>query len=173
MGMEQTAAIIVAILTPLSPYLIKAGEAVAGEAGKAIFNQVKTLYEIVHTRFEENNDQPGQHAMDELKENPEAVRELLSEHIVAEAKADPEFAQALSAQVEDLRILLFECLERKFRTEDLEEIYFRMGIGWDDLAGGEVGRRRKAMALIEYVEIKEKVPELIAAMWKVYPGLKC
>jgi len=68
---------------------------------------------------------------------------------------------------------LLECLESKFRSQDLKKVYFLMGIGYDDLAGGDVGRAEKAMALIEYAKAREQLTKLFTAMQEVYPGLEC
>lgn len=173
MNYNQLASIIVAILTPLSPYLAKAGEAVAEEVGKAVFTQGKSLYTTLREKFEQDNDHSAKQALDHLDKSPSEAQSILREHIVKQAETDPEFATDLSSQVEGLREVLFECLKNKFRSQDLEELYFRLGIGWNDLAGGVVGRHQKAMALIQYVEFRDRMADLISAMWKVYPGLKC
>jgi len=61
--------------------------------------------------------------------------------------------------------------EKKFRDQDLRKVYFLMGIGYDDLAGGGLGKNDKAMALIEYCEKRERLEELFETMCQVYPGL--
>jgi hypothetical protein len=170
---NQLASVIVAILTPLSPYLAKAGEAVAEEVGKAIFTQASLLYTTLRKEFEQDNDQSAKQALQQLDQTPAKAQPILQKHIVKQAESNPDFAIDISSQVENLKILMFECLRNKFRTQDLQELYFRLGIGWDDLAGGVVGRQQKAIALIEYVEFRDRMAELISAMWKVYPGLKC
>ena len=97
----------------------------------------------------------------------------LQEHITQLAESDPAFAKTLSTKVDDLCEFLFECLQEKFQSLDLKEIYFRLGIGWDDLVGEKAGKSEKVMALIERVKVRERMPELVMAMWQVYPGLKC
>jgi hypothetical protein len=56
---------------------------------------------------------------------------------------------------------------------DLKQVYFRLGIGWNDLIGEPATRSEKAIALIEHIQVRERVPDLIKAMWVVYPGLRC
>jgi hypothetical protein len=62
---------------------------------------------------------------------------------------------------------MLRCLEDKFRPQDLKKVYFLMGIGYDDLAGGDVGKAEKAIALIEHAEKRERLSELFAVMQEV------
>ncbi len=160
----------VAFLRPLAPYLRKASESLASEVGKATFKKGQKMYETMHKKAEHDQDKETQEALTLLGQEPDTV---LRERILRLAESDPAFASALSSQVEDLCEFLFECLQHKFLPADLKQIYFRLDIGWDDLIGGIAGKAEKVMALIEYVKTRERMPELVMAMWKVYPGLKC
>lgn len=66
---------------------------------------------------------------------------------------------------------LLVCLETKFRDQDLKKIYFLMGIGYDDLVGGVASQDERAMALIEYCQKRDRLPELWGNMQEVYPGV--
>lgn len=173
MDPTQMSVITVTILTALSPYLFKAGEAVAQEAGKAVFAQAKALYATLKKKFEQTDDVQAQIALETLGESSEGDKQQLVEHITHQAHEDTLFAQKLSTQIDDLNTLLFECLQKRFLVRDLKQVYFRLGIGWDDLVGEIAGRDQKAIALIEHIQARERVPDLINAMWAVYPDLQC
>lgn len=173
MDWSQVAAVAVAVLTPLSPYLAKAGEEVAKEVGKAVFEKGKAIHFAIRRKFEDDQDEQAQQTLALFERRPETARETLVAQLTQKAEGDTVFAEALSRLVGDARNILFRCLREKFQTRDLKEVYFRMGIGWNDLTGEMAARTEKAMALIEYIETRERLPELIAVMWEVYPGLKC
>lgn len=173
MDPTQLSLIAVTVLTPLVPYLIKTGEAIAGEIGKAVFTQAKTLYTTIRKKFEQSGDVQAKITLETLDKASDAEKQQLAERIVQQAQSDAAFAQALAAQVNDLSTLLFECLQNKFLVRDLKQVYFRLGIGWDDLTGEIAGRDVKAMELITHIKARERVPDLIKVMWVVYPGLLC
>ncbi len=173
MDANQVSGIAIAILTPLAPYLKKVGEAVASEVGKTVFAKGKAIYDTIRKKIEQDNDKPVQQALEALDKNPALSQPLLLKRIAEMAESDVAFAGALSAQVEDLRVYLLECLKERFSTQELKEIYFRLGIDWNEFVGDTAGRSEKMMALIEHVNRKGNMPDLIAAMWQVYPGLNC
>lgn len=173
MDSTQASLIAITILTPLAPYLVKAGEALAQEVGKAVFAQAKTLYTTIRRKFEQTDDVQAKITLEMLDKASDAEKQQLVEAIVQQAQSDVTFDQVLTAQVDDLNALLFECLQKKFLIRDLKQVYFRLGIGWDDLIGEMAGRDVKVMELINHVQTRERIPDLIKAMWAVYPGLRC
>lgn len=173
MDPTQLSLVAVTVLTPLMPYLVKAGEALAQEVGKAVFTQAKALYTTIRKKFEQTSDTQAKLMLETLDKATDAEKQQLAERIVQQAQQDSAFAQALSAEVEALNTLLFECLQKKFLMRDLKQVYFRLGIGWDDLTGEMAGRDVKAMELITHIQVRERIPDLIKAMWAVYPGLRC
>jgi len=173
MDTTQISLIAVSVLTPLAPYLIKVGESIAQEVGKAIFGQAKALYTTLKKKFEQAGDEPAQNTLEMLYKASDDQRQQLVDHIVQQAQNDTAFAHALETQVNDISTLLFECLQNKFLLSDLKQVYFRLGIGWNDLIGEPATRSEKAIALIEHIRARERVPDLIKVMWIVFPGLKC
>ena len=173
MDPAQLSIIAVTALSPITPYLVKAGEALAQEVGKAVFTQAKTLYSTLRKKFEQTGDVQAKTTLETLDRASDAEKQQLVKRIVQQVQSDTAFAQTLSSQVSDLSTLLFECLQNKFLLQDLKQVYFRLGIGWNDLIGEPATRTEKAMSLIEYVRIRERIPDLIKAMWAVYPGLRC
>jgi hypothetical protein len=69
--------------------------------------------------------------------------------------------------------VLLDCLEKRFLPQDLKKLYFLMNLGYDDLAGGSVGRAEKAMALINYAKARGRLPELFNKMRETVSGLEC
>ncbi len=173
MDSTQISLIAVSVLTPLAPYLIKVGETIAQEIGKAIFGQAKDLYTALKKKFDQVGDVQAQTVLEILDKASDVQRQQLVNHIVQQAQNDAAFAHALEIQVNEISTLLFECLQNKFMLSDLKQVYFRLGIGWNDLIGEPATRSEKAIALIEHIQVRERVPDLIKAMWVVYPGLRC
>lgn len=167
------AAFATAILTPLSPYLVKAGEELSKEIGKEFANQTKKIIKILFKKSEEANNQPEVHQALIALDTSNDARLNLKAFITKQAEVDPIFAEALSDQINDLRGLLLNCLQVRFLTQDLKELYFRLGIGWNQLAGTGATDREKAIALIEEMWVSEKIPNLIKSMWKVRRDLNC
>lgn len=173
MDLQTIIGTVVAFLTPLSPYLTKAGESLASEIGKATLKKGQELYGTLCKKAEQEKDKQTQQALALLGKEPQNMLPVLQERLAHLAESDPAFAQALSTQVDELCEFLFECLQKKFLPADLKQIYFRLDIGWDDLVGEKAGKSEKVMSLIEHVRARERMPELVMAMWQVYPGLKC
>jgi hypothetical protein len=173
MDSTQLATIAVAILAPLSPYLAKAGEKVAEEVGKAIFEQGQALWSAIRLKFARDHDDEAQRTMSRFAERPAAASEALVAQVASKAESDPDFRETLDELVDETRTTLFDCLQERFRRQDLKQVYFLLGIGWDDLTGEMASRSEKAMALIEYVESRGILPELVSAMWRVFLGLRC
>ncbi len=171
---SQLALAAVAFLTPLTPYLAKAGEEVAKEVGRAVFEKARAVYSIIRQKFEAEQDDESRRALTSFEPQPTAYADRLVVQLTQKAETDQQFAQALAGHIRDLRDLLLHCLEERFLLQDLKKVYFLIGIGWNDLVGEAAGRAEKAMALIEYADKhRERLPDLIRAMWETYPGLKC
>jgi len=177
MDWSQVAATVVAILTPLMAFVTTAGKKVAEELGKksgeAIADKAVAMYQLVKSKFQEDDDKKAQRILQKFEENPKAFRSSLAEYIAQKAGVDKHFGEVLELLVQDTRSALFQCLRDKFTNEDLRQIFFRLEIGWNDLIGPEAPRIAKAMSLIEYIETRERLPDLIAVMWEVNPRMNC
>lgn len=177
MDWSQVAATVVAILAPLIPFITTVGEKAAEELGKksgeAIADRAVAIYQFVKGKFQEDGDEKAQQALQEFEVNPQAFQITIIEYIAQKADKDKQFGESLELFVQDIRPVLFQCLRDRFTNEDLRQIYFLLGIGWNDLIGPEAPRMAKAMALVEYIEARKRLPDLIAVMWKVNPQMNC
>lgn len=170
----QVTAIAITILTPLTPFLTKAGEAIAEEVGKSVMEHGRRIYRIIQAKLDRDPDQPAQQALQTLNTNPLEAQTVLQQHLEQKMRSDDAFATILTNEVDALCITLFDCLQKKFTGQDLRKVYFLMGLTYDALMGDvNVGISDKAIGLIEYARARNQLPQLIRAMWKAYPGLYC
>ena len=100
MDWAQVATTAAALLTPLLPYLVKAGGKAAEEAGKefgtAAWEKAKALYEAVRGKF--TGDAYAEETLKRAAEKPESEgrRAALAEVLAEKAEADQEFGQQLA-----------------------------------------------------------------------------
>ncbi len=78
--------------------------------------------------------------------------------------------QTRVAKTPDPKALL-QCLETRFLMPDLKKICFILGVDWDNLRGDN--KTEKIISLIEFFKTRERVPDLVAMMQEVHPGLEC
>jgi hypothetical protein len=77
----------------LTPYLVKSGEAVAGELGKKALTAGESILKALWSRW---RDKPqSQERLTNFVKNPDAGREGLTMALVAEVATDKTFAEAL------------------------------------------------------------------------------
>jgi len=100
MDWAQVATTAAALLTPLLPYLVKAGEKAAEEAGKKFgttaWDTAKALYEAVRGKF--TADTYAEETLKRAAEKPESEgrRAALAEVLAEKAEADQEFGKQLT-----------------------------------------------------------------------------
>lgn len=100
MDWQQVAATATAVLTPLLPYLVKAGEKAAEEAGQKIgataLDKAKALYEAIRKKFA--GDAYAEETLKRAAEKPdsEGRRAAVAEVLAEKAEADQEFGQQLA-----------------------------------------------------------------------------
>jgi hypothetical protein len=132
------------------------------------------LYKTIHDRLSRASSRNIQQALTRPEPDTAAGRNQLTQLLIQTAQNDPEFADTLSSLFNDTQNVLMDCLLNQFTSRDLREVYARLGIGFDDLVTGTLaGKADKANALIEHLKMGSRIPELIAAMWKVRPSLHC
>jgi len=87
----------------LSPYLVKAAEGAAQEAGKNSWEKVKGIYQAIRHKFANDKDEYAQQTLKRLEEKPvekrrqEALESILEEKV----EADSGFAAQLAELVKD------------------------------------------------------------------------
>jgi hypothetical protein len=132
------------------------------------------LYKIIRGWLSRASSRNIQQALTQLEPGTAAGRNKLTHLLIQTAQNDPEFADTLSSLFNDTQNVLMGCLLNQFTNRDLREVYARLGIGFDDLVAGTLaGKADKVNALIEHLKMDGRIPELVAAMWKVRPSLRC
>jgi hypothetical protein len=101
---SQVATGAVAVLVPLAPYLQKAGEEVAKEIGKAVWEKGKAIYQAIRGRFEEDKDEKGQATLKLFLEDSQTFEQALARLVSQKAQADPAFGKRLQDLVQDAMV---------------------------------------------------------------------
>ena len=85
---------VMTILTPIVPYLSSAGTAVAAKIGEDVYQQAKTLYEAVRTRFARESDSRASKALQAFVEDTDLASavEIKLQRLI---EADATFAETL------------------------------------------------------------------------------
>jgi hypothetical protein len=87
----------------LAPYLAKAGEEFAREAGKGALEKIGALYDFLKKRFQANPNAKG--ALDDLKANPddEDAQAALRVQIKKLMKADPTIVKTVQQMLSEIK----------------------------------------------------------------------
>jgi hypothetical protein len=115
-------AIATAVVAALVPYLSKAGEELAKEAGKSAAERLNSLYESLRKRLQKPS--PAAAALDDLAETPQDkdAQAALRLQLRKQMQDDPSLAEALQTHLENIR-------QDEQTTTFLTQVY-----------GGEVGK---------------------------------
>ncbi len=88
---------IVAILAPLMPFFSNATDAVATKVGEDVYEQVKHLYDAIHTRFAKEADNgKSSKVLQNFAEDPKEYAANLENKLLQLIQSDPNFATTLS-----------------------------------------------------------------------------
>jgi hypothetical protein len=100
--MDNIASLSAAAVTALAPYLAKAGEKFAEEAGKAALAKIEDLYQYLKTRF--TNEPAAREALGDLEASPadEDVKATFRRQLTKQMNADPSFQDALQNLLKDI-----------------------------------------------------------------------
>jgi len=87
----------------LAPYLAKAGEEFAKEAGKAALGKIDALYDFLKKRFQDRPNAKG--ALGDLKANPddEDAQAALRVQIKKLMKADPTIVKTIQQMLSEIK----------------------------------------------------------------------
>jgi len=101
--MEPVTTLATSVVAALAPYLMKAGEEFAKEAGKAAVNKIGTLYQFLNKRFK--NHPSAKEALDDLKAKPddEDAQAALRVQIKKQLKADPGLAKTIKKLLGEIK----------------------------------------------------------------------
>ncbi len=132
------------------------------------------LYKVIRDRLSRTSSGNVQQALSQLRLNTADGQDKLAQLLIQAAQDSPKFANTLSGLFNDTQNVLMDCLLNRFANRDLREVYARLEIGFDDLVAGTLaGKTDKVNALIEHLKMNDRIPELVAVMWKVRPNLHC
>ncbi len=95
--------IVASAVALLTPYLAKAGESAAQEAGKAGLGKLQELYKAICQKFNKDKDDHARQTLQDLEAEPtdEDCQAALRRILKKKAEADPSFAEALADLVND------------------------------------------------------------------------
>jgi hypothetical protein len=101
--MDPIATLAASAVAALTPYLAKAGEEFAKEAGKAAVAKFSALYQVLKDRFK--NKPTAKEALVDLETNPndEDAQAALRLQLKKQLTADPSFVEALQKLVNDIK----------------------------------------------------------------------
>jgi len=88
------------LLSMLTPYLVKGGEAFAKEAGKDSFNKLRALMGLLRSRLAGDSD--ASRALEQYEKHPGQYQAELGRILQARAAADPSFASQLVTLLADI-----------------------------------------------------------------------
>lgn len=130
------------------------------------------IYKIVRDRLKKINDRKIQDALTQFETlgDQESFISSLQESATSNKDTGADFLGIL----DDVQNKLMDCLLERFTDRDLREVYVRLGISYDELVTGTLASKAdKANALIIHLRADNRLPDLIAVMWKVRPGVSC
>lgn len=132
------ATIAVGLATLLSPYVKKAAEEFAGEAGKYAAEKAKGLWDKLKTRFE--GDPPAKEVLDHFASDPDGHREQFQTAIERWAAKDPALANELSAALADIK----RAAPHIKVVQEMKEAEEMVGVKARRLSRGDVDVAQKA-----------------------------
>jgi hypothetical protein len=100
--MDSITSLAATAVAVLAPYLTKAGEKFAEEAGKAALARIENLYQYLKTRFEK--EPAAKDALSDLEANPkdDDVKATLRRQLTKQMNADPSIQDALQTLLKDI-----------------------------------------------------------------------
>lgn len=87
-----------AVMAALSPYLVKAGETIAGEVGKGALSKGAALFKVLYARW--SGDETAKQRLALAGESPEK-RGQLESAVAMELARDPAFAESVQKLLAD------------------------------------------------------------------------
>jgi hypothetical protein len=101
--MDLITTLATSVVATLTPYLVKAGEEFAKEAGKAAVNKIGTLYQFLSKRFK--NHPSAKEALNDLKAKPDDkdAQAALRIQIKKVLKAEPDMVMTIQQLLVDVK----------------------------------------------------------------------
>lgn len=177
MDWVKTSELLVVYLAPLIPYLVKYGEGVASELGKQTAQKILIVASNAWNTLKGLIPNIEQSSLSQLSGSKDSLIKVQSELAISleqSSQYDPENAQKLMAIVNQIRGVVYDTIVDSFLISDLQELYLRMGVGFDDLVmGTNPGIRVLVFSLLDYVNRRDDgVANFIDAIARTRPDLK-
>ena len=97
MDAATIAALVPQVIAILTPFVGKAGEAIATKAGEAVFAQGQRIYNAIHVRFSKESDGgKASKVLQNFADDPEEYQINLQNKLAALLQTDPDFAATLN-----------------------------------------------------------------------------
>jgi hypothetical protein len=100
-GLMDPTTVAAGVVALLSPYVKKAAEDFAGEAGKYVFEKAKLLWGRLQTKFQ--GEQSTRQVLERFVADPDGNGEQLRAKIEEKLAQDPQLADELSAALADIK----------------------------------------------------------------------
>jgi hypothetical protein len=88
-------AIATATIAILSPYLVKASEEAAKQAGNAAWKKATEIHQAIKARFKKEKDKFPTQALKQFEKEPEKRKGTMEDVLKEVLEKDPEFSQSL------------------------------------------------------------------------------
>lgn len=176
MDWMKVSELLVAFFVPLSPYLVKFGEGIATEFGKRTANKIiqvgtdswQALRKILPGFSPENLriiiDEP---------ENISRTKVDLAKQLEESVKRDSQNIEIVDEIMIKVRGAIYDLIVDGFLSQDLQELYLRMGVGFDELvASANPGLRSLVFSLVDYSSKRDRgMIKLVSSVERVRPDL--
>lgn len=89
-GEDVLEALAASVISVLAPYIVKGGEAFAKEAGKAAFQTVGSLFQLIRSTF--SGDPEAASTLEAFEQKPTRYESALKEILMEKLESDPQFS---------------------------------------------------------------------------------
>lgn len=178
MEWSKAAELMIVYLTPYFPYLVKFGEGFATELGKRAAN---SLTEVAVKTWEFlRSTIPGLNT-NNISDNNRGSYEInvideieLANYLEKKSLVSVEYATRAKELITDIRNVIYDTIVDGLLLEDLQELYLRMNVGFDDLVlSSNPGTRTLIYSLLDFISRKEGgFNKLVNAIQKTRPDIE-
>lgn len=150
----------------------EASKEIGRGAGKGIVDVIHILVSTIYNKIKSTPSFQIEQLMRQIEQENRVERTELVSIIDQLSRADNNFYILISNQLQTIRNSLLNILDSRFTARDLNEIYFRLGLDADKIAGIGAPHKTKAEELIKYIETRHQLSELVQKMVEVNPTIK-
>ncbi len=166
-----SALIVIWFIQNLSFVGQEAAKEIGKGAGKGIVTAARELVEVVRKKLAKSLDPQGSQIVQQIERRVPIQQDQLASVIDQLTTNDSEFARTLNDHMQSVRNALLNTLDERFTASDLREVFFRLELSADKIAGVGTPHKTKAEILIEYMETRQQLPDLLQTMIDVNPTI--